>query len=209
MSHYNTNGNTFHLQTPTISPAPTTSSPTPECMNTPEWIDYNGFRCDYYEVVDMPGCPYFGTNDGYDVNTGEPVAGGSTANDNCCYCKTTAVSEKKWAMNSPAINDTRESCYSPHVIIFPQAPTPSPTPTTGVPTIWSTCADTPGWVDVTGDGCDWYETYELPGCPNNGDFAGYDPSTGEPLVGGSVANDNCCHCFGTAVRDMPRFLAVC
>jgi len=66
----------------------------------------------------------------------------------------------------------------------------------------STCTgSTPGWVDVDGDGCDWYELYEPLGCPYGGDYAGYDLNTGEMIVGepGSVANDNCCHCFGTAV----------
>ena len=58
---------------------------------------------------------------------------------------------------------------------------------------------TPDWVDVDGDGCGWYEISDLPGCPYYGDWAGYDINTGEVLVGGSVANDNCCYCFGTAV----------
>ena len=66
------------------------------------------------------------------------------------------------------------------------------------------CTNTPGWADIDGDGCDWYELYEIPGCPSFGDYTGYDVNTGEPLVGASVANDNCCHCFGTAVRDIPN-----
>ena len=45
---------------------------------------------------------------------------------------------------------------------------------------------------------------DLPGCPYYGDYAGYDANTGEPIIGesGSVANDNCCHCFGTAVSEV-------
>ncbi len=46
------------------------------------------------------------------------------------------------------------------------------------------------------------------GCPEFGDWAGYDVNnTREKLVGepGSVANANCCHCFGTWVSE---FLSV-
>lgn len=57
--------------------------------------------------------------------------------------------------------------------------------------------NTPGWTDIEGDGCEWYETFELPGCPLYGDFTEVNTTSGEPLS--TVANDNCCHCFGTAV----------
>ena len=49
------------------------------------------------------------------------------------------------------------------------------------------CADTLGWVDGQGDGCNWYEAIDLPGCPIYGQDAG--------ILG--VAADNCCHCAGT------------
>jgi hypothetical protein len=47
-----------------------------------------------------------------------------------------------------------------------------------------------GWVDSDGDGCDWYEVNDSPGCPNFGDS-----------FGGSmgVADNNCCYCAGTRV----------
>ena len=51
----------------------------------------------------------------------------------------------------------------------------------------STCLDTPDWVDTSGDGCDWYETHDDPGCPTYGYFGGNLGS----------ANDNCCHCKET------------
>ena len=49
----------------------------------------------------------------------------------------------------------------------------------------SQCIDTPEWVDSFGDGCEWYETNDEPGCPEDG--ADWDGGMG-------VANDNCCHC---------------
>jgi len=66
----------------------------------------------------------------------------------------------------------------------------------------STCTgSTPGWVNVYGNGCDWYEQNDLPGCPYFGAYVGIDDSTGELIIGepGSVGNGNCCYCFGTAV----------
>jgi len=50
--------------------------------------------------------------------------------------------------------------------------------------------NTVGLVDVLGNGCDWYETFDMPGCP----------SWGHGLDGGmGVADDNCCFCAGTGV----------
>ena len=51
--------------------------------------------------------------------------------------------------------------------------------------------NTAGWVDDFGDGCDWYESSDLVGCPYFGNS--YDGGMG-------VANDNCCFCAGTGVR---------
>ena len=62
---------------------------------------------------------------------------------------------------------------------------------TGIP-----CAnDTVGWVDVAGDGCDWYEVNDLPGCPHHGNS--HDGGSG-------VANDHCCFCAGTGVSATTR-----
>lgn len=63
----------------------------------------------------------------------------------------------------------------------------------------------PGWVDVDGMGCGWYERNEAPGCPIWGDYTGYDIVTRVKYpdinrVG--VANNNCCHCRGTAVSEL-------
>ena len=64
---------------------------------------------------------------------------------------------------------------------------------------------TPGWVDVDGMTCEWYENNEPPGCPIWGDYTGYDIVTRIKFpdfnrVG--VANNNCCHCQGTAVSNL-------
>merc|ERR1719291_1265557 len=67
--------------------------------------------------------------------------------------------------------------------------TPSPSVaglTTSAPT--DCTGSTPNWVDADGDGCDFYEANDRPGCPFYG--AEYEGDMG-------VANDNCCYCFGT------------
>jgi hypothetical protein len=48
--------------------------------------------------------------------------------------------------------------------------------------------DTPDWVDMEGDGCDWYKANNNPGCPKYGDYGGNK----------GPADDNCCYCFVTA-----------
>ncbi len=50
----------------------------------------------------------------------------------------------------------------------------------------STCSDTPGWKDVFGKGCDFYEEHFDPGCPDAEDW------TGEM----GPATTHCCFCQG-------------
>ncbi len=57
--------------------------------------------------------------------------------------------------------------------------------------------NTPGWVDIVGDGCEWYEASDHPGCPIYGNE--YEGSMG-------VANDNCCYCAGTDVSEKRTFM---
>lgn len=67
-------------------------------------------------------------------------------------------------------------------------PTPKPTsPCTG---------NTPGWVDVDGYGCEWWEAVDAPGCPKYGNE--FEGSMG-------TANDNCCYCEGTGVSKFRVF----
>lgn len=51
---------------------------------------------------------------------------------------------------------------------------------------YSLCTDSAYWVDSDGDGCEWYEANDLPGCPIFGIVYGTDAGT---------AKDNCCFCM--------------
>ena len=78
------------------------SAPTATCTgSTAGWADVDGDGCAWYEIHDLPGCPYYGDYAGYDANTGEPIIGesGLVANDNCCHCFGTAVSEVYYIFN--------------------------------------------------------------------------------------------------------------
>jgi hypothetical protein len=57
-----------------------TPYPDPSCTDTVEWVDSDGYGCDWYVANDYPGCPGYGTWD----STGM----GSMAKDNCCFCMT-------------------------------------------------------------------------------------------------------------------------
>jgi hypothetical protein len=63
--------------------------------------------------------------------------------------------------------------------------------------------DTVGWVNSYGDGCNWYEVNDLPGCPNFG-------PNWDGGMGVAVADPNCCYCTGTGVsvitRIIPQFI---
>jgi hypothetical protein len=47
--------------------------------------------------------------------------------------------------------------------------------------------NTPDWVDGVGDGCDWYEENDEPGCEERGESC--------PAIDGSTAKESCCYCF--------------
>ena len=104
---------------------------------------------------------------------------GVTANEACCACG--GGTNEKRPSSAPSISssptDSSKPSGNPSVS---SNPSDSPKP--------SSC-DTPGWVDRDGDGCDWYEENDAPGCPYNGGFGGE--------MG--VADDNCCYCAGTGV----------
>ena len=65
----------------------------------------DGYGCDWYELHDPLGCPFFGDWAGYDENTGAPLVGepGSVANANCCHCLGTWVSELQSVVNAPTV----------------------------------------------------------------------------------------------------------
>ncbi len=78
---------------------------------------------------------------------------------------------------APVTPPTHYPTYSPTTSQSPTAPTPKPTsPCTG---------NTPNWTDSFGDGCEFYEQYDAPGCPDLGMY----------YVGDmGPAKDNCCYC---------------
>jgi hypothetical protein len=52
------------------------------------------------------------------------------------------------------------------------------------------CENVPGYVDTYGDGCDWHESNEYPGCGEYGD------STGGVGFEDTNGFESCCHCGG-------------
>jgi len=194
--------------TPTLSLAPTTTVPpstpynspslwdwgletTSTCTgNTPGWADVLGFGCAVYELIDSPSCPLFG-------NLGDLIGGTmGTANDNCCYCFGTGApvitaSPTPFPTLPPGVTrvpSTTSPTYSPWTWdwthpMWNTNPTPKPTsPCTG---------STPGWQDIWGDACDWYENNDLPDCP-----------LGEMYEGTmGTANDNCCYCDSASTSE--------
>ncbi|KAL3817407.1 hypothetical protein ACHAXA_011036 [Cyclostephanos tholiformis] len=146
-----------------------------QCTDTIGWVDSEGDGCDWYEANDSPYCPYYGNS--YDGGMG-------VADDNCCFCAGTGAPSP--AMTPwPSTNFNFEwPTYSPTVT---QAPTTSAAPSNCI-------GNTAGWVDSYGDGCDWYEAMDLPGCPNYGRL--YNGTMGFP-------DDNCCYCAGTGAPSPP------
>ena len=93
----------------------------------------------------------------------------------------------------PGENVAVDRTASPTTSISPSSSS-SPTypPTTSIspsssssPTICT--GNTPDWVDGFGDGCDWYEENDDPGCEECGEVC--------PAIDGSTAKENCCYCF--------------
>ena len=95
--------------------------------------------------------------------------------DNCCYCK----------LSQSPTNSPYPTYYTTPYPQYPTfEPTKSPSPTATFSPSMCT-GNTLNWVDMSGDGCDWYEEYDLPGCPYSGNS--YDGGNG-------TAMDNCCYC---------------
>jgi hypothetical protein len=154
---------------PTKSPSPTaTFSPSMCTGNTPNWVHmWYGEGCDLFEEYDLPGCPRYG-------NDGDEESG--TAMDNCCYCKLSQSPTK-------SLSPTYYTTPYPQYPTFEPTKSPSPTATFSP----SMCTgNTPNWVHMWFDlGCDWFEEYDLPGCPYYGNYGDEESGT---------AMDNCCYC---------------
>jgi hypothetical protein len=56
------------------------------CTDTQGWYDKEGYDCSWYELVDNPGCPQYGSQTASSFSTAE-----GSANDNCCYCQNAAA----------------------------------------------------------------------------------------------------------------------
>ncbi len=87
----------------------------------------------------------------------------------------------------------------PHPIFLPAAVTASNRRMKSDELRSATCLDTPGWKDIFGEGCDWYEEHYDSGCPTTDNWAGdMGPAT-----------SNCCFCQGqrsTAISSNPTQL---
>jgi len=87
-----------------------------------------------------------------------------------CYCEGgEPYGSPVAATASPTRSPTMQPTPSPT-----QSPTQTPVST---PSDGSVCSDIAGWADSYGDGCEWYETYDQPGCPSYGGFWA-NPTTG-------------------------------
>jgi hypothetical protein len=88
---------------------------------------------------------------------------------------------------SPTTSPTPKYTFTP---TYTSVGNPTTNPPVPVRTPWPVaptrlpCTDTPNWVDVRGDGCDWYEKEEM--CELYGD------TEGENGLGSAI--ENCCHC---------------
>ena len=82
---------------------------------------------------------------------------------------------------SPTVSPTLHPTYS--WLTYP--PTKSPSPTTS-PRPSACTGNIENWVDSYGDGCDWYEQNELPGCEEISTL--YQGEMGSAI-------DHCCYCF--------------
>ena len=165
--------------------------PSSSCTDTPNWVDTTGDSCSFYETMDTPGCPLFGT---------EYAGTMGTANENCCHCQLTSsptmaptISKMPTTpfptrVDDHLNNNNNNDITSRNGIHTYGGATQPPTGTWELHRIDNNncIQNTPDWTDYFGDDCSWYEENDMPGCPTYGmDYVG---SMG-------VAFDNCCYCM--------------
>ena len=63
------------------------------------------------------------------------------------------------------------------------------------PSSSGTCVDTEGWEDIVGDGCEFYQEIDTPGCPFSGNAVDYVGDMGP-------ASENCCYCKDPTVSQI-------
>ena len=160
------------------------------CSDYNGWVDEYGVGCDWYEDNEDPGCP----NDGPFF----PNEDGITANNACCYCSggnvecitcynTTddeCTNDAEWT--AIVDNDTIScdwferndipGCSNTYFQFLTMDNVSDPRESCCYCSEYG-CQDVYEWHDVRwsedgygyGLGCDWYEYYDEPGCPNYGD----------------------------------------
>jgi hypothetical protein len=140
----------------------------------------NCFDNSFYDSKGFDCVDYANTPDACGEIADNNANAGVTANEACCTCG--GGTNEKRPSSKPSISSNPSVSSKPSGIpSVSSIPSDSSKP--------STC-NTAGWVDADGDGCDWYEENELPGCPLYGDCCD---------GGMGVANNNCCFCAGTGV----------
>jgi len=139
-----------------------------------------------YASFDYPGCPLFGES---------PNFVGTTANEACCYCRTSydECDMEGWTDTdgydcSWYLNFDSPGCPF-YGFLYPNED--------GVDANAACCyckdtdneCDLEGWTDSAGDDCSWYELNDSPGCPSTG--------SSYPNEDGVDANAACCYCKDT------------
>ena len=140
------------------------------CEDFQGYLDSYGDGCDWSEAYEDMGCPIYG--DILNANLISP-------NDACCWCKGGYTS-----------NDILPSVFPSSLLMPSSSPSISISPTySAQPTIH--CTDFDGWVDDWGDGCSFYQEYDVAGCPFYGSDNGATPDA--QYINAWSA---CCHCGG-------------
>eukprot|EP00984_Skeletonema_dohrnii_P033037 scaffold28410_cov172-Skeletonema_dohrnii-CCMP3373.AAC.1 len=187
------------------------------CLDTPNWRDKDGYGCDHYEDFYEAGCsgtekwagnlgpaaenccycgggshdmfPAISTSsicnedtegwfdqDGYDCVWYKVMDGPGCPNYGNQTAHNSSIAEGTANQNC---------CYCQIDVTNDVSPTVAPSS-------FEMCADTPGWRDTDGDGCEWYQEFDDPGCPLEGNnYAGEMGSAAE----------NCCYCKDPTCED--------
>ncbi|KAL3778011.1 hypothetical protein ACHAW5_003434 [Stephanodiscus triporus] len=142
-------------QYPTFGPYPTYSpiSSSPTTSSKPS--SCTGDTANWVDI-EGDGCNWYELNDSPGCEASGNVYTGvmGPATENCCYCFKNSGEETP-------------SMYSP---------TKSPSPTTSSKPSLCT-GNTANWVDIEGDGCDWYELNDSPGCKAQHSYWSDGPAT--------------------------------
>eukprot|EP00985_Skeletonema_marinoi_P001301 scaffold517_cov140-Skeletonema_marinoi.AAC.14 len=187
------------------------------CLDTPNWKDEDGYGCDHYEDMYELGCS--GTekwvgNMGLATDHCCFCGGGShtfplaTSSSSICTEDTQGWYDQRgydcvWyeVMDGPGCPDYGDQTAHKSSTVkgsaishccFCQIDVANNVSPAVAPSTSETCEDTPGWRDIDGYGCDWYQDRDIPGCPNIG--------TSYTGVMGSAAEE-CCYCKDPTCED--------